>query len=219
MEASPIKNLVLPLIAAFFLLAVGMASGSDSVYVSSPDAEVRSAPSPQGRALLKPKKGDEFKVLERWYKVKLPDGAEGWIDGGSVALSRMEERVSAALADIRALLDNYVKQQRQIALKFVNLLEGEIDTGIKFLPERIKLPKAKQGFLQIATLEEKVEFVRKSVFVSIFSDDLAKLDSIKKEIDEKQKSIRPYLRQPLTVSNEDMTIEILPYDKVPVSKP
>lgn len=223
MRALNIKNLVFFIGAASSILIaiqkVELAVAADSVYISSPDVEVRSAPSNEGQALAAPKKDTELKVLELWYKVKLPDGRQGWVDGRSVTTSRLDEKVSEGLAVIKAMLDSYVVHQRQTTVKFMNLLDGEIDTDSKLLPRRIKLPTAKQSFLILPTLEEKIEVIRKSIFTSVFTVDLEKIDSIKKEIDEKQKSIRPYLKESVIVSNEEMRIEILPFDRMPASTP
>lgn len=55
---------------------------AETLYMKSPQVKVRADKTPDSKVLLVMEKGDPVEVIEKschFYKVKLPDGQEGWI--------------------------------------------------------------------------------------------------------------------------------------------
>ena len=82
------KHVFIWVISMSLAFIFSLALARDSVWVSSSRAKIQTEKSASSDVVSKPGRGTELTVLayeKRWYRVRTPDGDEGWIYRGRVS--------------------------------------------------------------------------------------------------------------------------------------
>lgn len=149
------------ILAIFFGLSISVVFAQDKLWVSSERAKLKADKKASSKTITTVKLGTEVSVLgseNRWYRIRVPSGEEGWMYRGKLSQSPPAKEVQEESENLlTSMTDSKIKADEADTSRSIRGLSSETEEYAKNRGTPAAYQKALDRVLALSVSEKELE--------------------------------------------------------------